>query len=218
MPSPCCTTPESWPRWARRADLAVTSPPYWSAQNYQRLHWLSFRVLGLDAPGRDEIGRRAADYLADLDAVIVQLTHVLSGHFARPRGVPGGHSRASPLPVRRTRMRLKDTFARQVLNHAFFAKAVKREFVYVFDTPHSRHATTEARRAQRESWPTGSGTGGRGAPRTPCLCGVSPARLLARARSTLAGSKESGRGTPLSTCTWRSSREASWRECRTLST
>jgi hypothetical protein len=43
----------------RRAQLAVTSPPYWSAQNYQGMHKLSFWVLGMEEPRFGEIGRHA---------------------------------------------------------------------------------------------------------------------------------------------------------------
>ena len=117
----------------RRAQLAVTSPPYWSAQNYQKMHLLSFKVLGLKEPGRAEIGRRAQDYLPDMEAVIRQLTEVLEGHFALVIGESkdGIHEAVRDMCVDHG-MRLTATHERRVINHAFFAKAVKREFVYVF--------------------------------------------------------------------------------------
>jgi site-specific DNA-methyltransferase (cytosine-N4-specific) len=117
----------------RRAQLAVTSPPYWNAQNYQQLHLLSFRLLGLPEPGRAEIGRRAQDYLADMEAVIVQLAEVLDGHFALVIGESkeGIHEAVRDQCLAHG-MRLVDTFTRRLANQAFFAKAVKREFVYVF--------------------------------------------------------------------------------------
>ena len=120
----------------RRAQLAVTSPPYWSAQNYQRLHFLSFRVLDLPEPGPAEIGRRPRDYLADMDAVVAQLAQVLDGHFALVIGESrdGVHEAVRDQCLARG-LRLVDTFSRQLVNQAFFAKAVKRELVYVFHTP-----------------------------------------------------------------------------------
>ncbi len=117
----------------RVAGLVVTSPPYWSAQNYQKMHVLSFRTLGLKEPGRAEIGRRAHDYLPDMGAVTEQLTQVLDGHFAL---VIGESQDGIHVAVRdqclSAGMRLVDTSIRRLSNQAFFAKAVKREFVYVF--------------------------------------------------------------------------------------
>ena len=120
----------------RRAHLAVTSPPYWSAQNYQKMHLLSFKVLGLKEPGRAEIGRRAQDYLPDMEAVIRQLTEVLEGHFALVIGESkdGIHEAVRDMCLDHG-MRLRATHERRVMNQAFFAKAVKREFVYVFRYP-----------------------------------------------------------------------------------
>ena len=117
----------------RKAQLAVTSPPYWSAQNYQKMHMLSFKVLGLKEPGRAEIGRRAQDYLPDMETVIGQLVHVLEGHFALVIGESkdGIHEAVRDMCVDHG-MRSVATHERRVINQAFFAKAVKREFVYVF--------------------------------------------------------------------------------------
>jgi hypothetical protein len=117
----------------RSAQLAITSPPYWSAQNYQKLHSLSFRTLGLKEPGRGEIGRRARDYLPDMGAVVEQLTQVLDGHFALVIGESrdGVHESVRDQCLSRG-MELVETFTRRLSNQAFFAKAVKREFVYVF--------------------------------------------------------------------------------------
>ena len=120
----------------RRAQLVVTSPPYWSAQNYQKMHLLSFRVLGLNEPGPAEIGRRGRDYLPDMEAVIEQLAEVLEGHFALVIGESkdGIHEAVRDTCVDHG-MRLQATHSRRVMNQAFFAKAVKSEFVYVFYCP-----------------------------------------------------------------------------------
>ena len=117
----------------RKAQVAVTSPPYWNAQNYQKLHVLSFRVLGLKEPGRAEIGRRAQDYVPDMTAVIEQLSQVLRGHFALVIGESrDGIHEAVRDQCESHGMSLVDTFRRRLINQAFFAKAVKNEFVYVF--------------------------------------------------------------------------------------
>ncbi len=117
----------------RKAQLAITSPPYWSAQNYQGMHKLSFWVLGLPEPGKAEIGRRAEDYLADMDAVVKQLAKVLNGHFALVIGESqnGIHEAVKDQCISHG-MRLVKTHTRQVMNQAFFAKRVKREMIYIF--------------------------------------------------------------------------------------
>ncbi len=118
----------------KRAQLAVTSPPYWSAQNYQRLHWLSFQVLGLDAPGAGEIGRRPRDYLDEMEKVIAQLTQVLSGCFVLVIGESkdGIHEQVRDLCAAHG-MKPKETFRRRLVNQALFVKAVRNEFIYVFE-------------------------------------------------------------------------------------
>ena len=136
----------------RQAQLAVTSPPYWNAQNYQRLHMLSFRLLGLKEPGPAEIGRRAQDYLTDMEAVIVELAQVLDGHFALVIGESkDGIHEAVRHQCEAHGMRLIESFQRQIVNQAFFARAVKKERIYVFAcrrfTRHRPEADTQVRQA-----------------------------------------------------------------------
>jgi site-specific DNA-methyltransferase (cytosine-N4-specific) len=120
----------------RRAQLAVTSPPYWSAQNYQGMHKLSFWVLGLEEPRTNEIGRRKNHYLADMQAVIEQLVQVLDGHFVLVIGESAdGIHEAVRDQCLSSGMRLVQTHTRSLVNQAFFAKAVKREMIYVFAQP-----------------------------------------------------------------------------------
>ncbi len=119
----------------RKAQLAITSPPYWSAQNYQGMHKLSFWVLGLEEPRFSEIGRRKNDYLPDMEAVIEQLVQVLDGYFV----LVIGESKEGIHEIVRDQcisagMSLADTFTRQLTNQAFFAKKVGREMVCVFHT------------------------------------------------------------------------------------
>ena len=115
--------------------VAVTSPPYWDAQNYQKLHSLSFRVLGLPEPGAAEIGRVKPNYLADMDQVIAELCQVLRGVFALVIGESknGEHAAVRDLCLKHG-MKEIETIRRQVVNHAFFAKAVKAEYIYLFTT------------------------------------------------------------------------------------
>jgi len=118
----------------RKANLAITSPPYWNAQNYQKMHVLSFKLFGLPAPGPAEIGRRAKDYLPDMAAVTEQLTRLLAGHFALVIGESkeGIHEQVRDRCLAQG-MKLVATHVRQVTNQAFFAKAVKNEVIYMFE-------------------------------------------------------------------------------------
>lgn len=117
----------------RRAQLAVTSPPYWSAQNYQRMHTLSFKVLGLQEPGPAEIGRRPGSYVSDMAAVAAQLAQVVDGHFALVIGESRhGVHEAVREACEAAGMRLVRRFRRRIVNQAFFAKAVKAELIYIF--------------------------------------------------------------------------------------
>jgi tRNA G18 (ribose-2'-O)-methylase SpoU len=97
------------------------------------MHVLSFRLLGLPAPGPAEIGRRAKDYLPDMAAATDQLTHLLNGHFALVIGESkeGIHEAVRDQCLEQG-MKLVATHVRQVTNQAFFAKAVKNEVIYVF--------------------------------------------------------------------------------------
>jgi DNA modification methylase len=115
------------------AKLAITSPPYWDAQNYQKLHSLSFKLLGLPEPGRAEIGRSKQDYLADMEQAIAELRKVLLGHFALVIGEAkdGAHEAVRDLCLQHG-MKLEETIKRRVINHAFFAKQVKEEYIFVF--------------------------------------------------------------------------------------
>ncbi|MFB3881715.1 MAG: DNA methyltransferase [Armatimonadota bacterium] len=116
----------------KRAQLAITSPPYWSAQNYQGMHKLSFWVLGLEEPRTNEIGRRRNHYLDDMAAVIQQLAQVLHGHFVLVIGESGdGTHETVRDQCLSAGMRLVETHTRTLTNQAFFAKAVKRELIYV---------------------------------------------------------------------------------------
>jgi hypothetical protein len=116
-----------------RVRLAVTSPPYWDAQNYQKLHWLSFQVLGLTEPGTGEIGRRKDDYLADMRTVLAQLAQILDGVFAIVIGESkhGTHEAVFEACIS-AGMDPIDTIRRRITMHAFFRKGVKTEFIYLF--------------------------------------------------------------------------------------
>lgn len=117
----------------KRIHLVVTSPPYWNAQNYQGLHSLSFKLFGLPEPGEQEIGRKKRDYLGDMGAVIGELAKILDGHFALVIGAAkeGTHEQVCQLAIDKG-MELAERITRTISNHAFFAKSVKEEHIFVF--------------------------------------------------------------------------------------
>ena len=69
-----------------------------------------------------------------MDAVITQLVQVLDGHFAIVIGESkeGIHEAVRDQCVARG-MALIKTFTRTLSSQAFFAKAVKREMIWVFE-------------------------------------------------------------------------------------
>ena len=124
-------------KFVPKVNIVVTSPPYWSAQNYQKLHFLSFKVLGLNEPGQAEIGRNAPDYLNDMDTVINQISKILDGVFAIVIGESKDniHEKVKHLILTHG-MKEVETIKRTITNHTFFAKAVQQEFIYIFkNTP-----------------------------------------------------------------------------------
>ena len=69
-------------RYIKHCDLVVTSPPYWSAQNYARIHMLSFDLFNIKTEEGKEIGRKSTSYLNDMKIVFNQIASILKGHFA----------------------------------------------------------------------------------------------------------------------------------------
>lgn len=124
-------------RFVPKANIVITSPPYWSAQNYQKLHFVSFKILDLNEPGQTEIGRNPSGYLNDMDMVAGELSKILDGIFAIVIGESKDniHEEVKNLILARG-MKVVETIKRTISNHTFFAKAVQQEFIYVFkNTP-----------------------------------------------------------------------------------
>ena len=116
-------------------DLVITSPPYWSAQNYQKLHKLSFSLFGLTIDETDEIGRNGHQkYQEDMKTINYEIAQVLKGYY----GLVIGEDKKNKehLKVVENMLdigyKLEDTYIREIMNQAFFSKQIKREFIYVF--------------------------------------------------------------------------------------
>jgi site-specific DNA-methyltransferase (cytosine-N4-specific) len=115
-------------------DLVVTSPPYWSAQNYEKIHMLSMKLFSLDIERGQEIGRDENTYLSDMKLVFQQIANILHGHFA----IVIGHDNR-----RQTHERLfqiikeigfihVDTITRRISNQVSRAKQIKSEYIFIF--------------------------------------------------------------------------------------
>jgi DNA modification methylase len=115
-------------------DLVVTSPPYWSAQNYEQLHMLSFKLFHLETEKGKELGRDRAKYLDDMKQVFEQISKILCGYFALVIGEDEEkrqHERLFDLAKNMGFAPLY-TIPRKLSNQTSVAKQIKREFIYVF--------------------------------------------------------------------------------------
>jgi DNA modification methylase len=120
--------------FVKRCNLVVTSPPYWSAQNYENLHMLSFKLFGLKTVNGTEIGRNSSDYLEDMKKVFAQIAQVLNGYFALVIGEDDKNRQHEKLfeTARQVGFAPVDTITRRISNQTSNAKQIKNEFIYVF--------------------------------------------------------------------------------------
>jgi len=115
-------------------NIIVTSPPYWSAQNYQELHSLSFDLYKLKEPKLGEIGRDKKAYLKDMEEVITEISKVLNGKFAFVIGESKDNLHKDLFDIILSHgMKEYKTIKRNITMHSFFAKGIKQEFIYVFE-------------------------------------------------------------------------------------
>ncbi|MEM2914881.1 MAG: hypothetical protein QXH91_05740, partial [Candidatus Bathyarchaeia archaeon] len=120
-------------RGVDRVNLIVTSPPYWNAQDYQGMHALSFKLFGLKMPGDLEIGQDGKGYLGDMRLFIREVARILDGKIAFVIGEArdGTHEELFRMFIDEGFEELQ-SIKRKITMHAFFAKGVKNEYIYVF--------------------------------------------------------------------------------------
>ncbi|NMC14843.1 MAG: site-specific DNA-methyltransferase [Chloroflexi bacterium] len=122
-------------KYINSCDLVITSPPYWSAQNYQKLHCLSFSLFNLSINEKDEIGRNGhPNYQEDMEKVNKELAKVLKGYYGLVIGEDSKNNEHLKVVdgVIKAGFKLVDTFIRQISNQTFFSKQIKNEYIYVF--------------------------------------------------------------------------------------
>ena len=121
--------------YVKSCNLIITSPPYWSAQNYQKLHSLSFKLFGLKNGIDTEIGRNGNDkYQKDMAIVQEEIAKILKGYYGLVIGediISQEHLKVVE-SAKKTGFKLVDTFTRRLSNQTAFSKQIKNEFIYVF--------------------------------------------------------------------------------------
>lgn len=115
--------------------LVITSPPYWSAQNYQKLHLLSFKLFCLKIDDDDEMGRNGHDkYQKDMGKVQEEIAKILKGYYGLVIGEDTRDQEHLKIveSAKKIGFKLIDTFIRRLSNQTAFSKQIKNEFIYVF--------------------------------------------------------------------------------------
>ena len=122
-------------KYIKSCHLVITSPPYWSAQNYQKLHLLSFKLFGLEIDDDDEMGRNGHNkYQRDMTKVQEEIAKILKGYYGLVIG-EDTHDQEHLKVVESAKkigFELVDTFIRRLSNQTAFSKQIKNEFIYVF--------------------------------------------------------------------------------------
>ena len=122
-------------KYIKSCHLVITSPPYWSAQNYQKLHLLSFKLFGLEIDDDDEIGRNGHDkYQKDMTKVQEEIAKILKGYYGLVIGEDTRDQEHLKVveSAKKIGFELVDTFIRRLSNQTAFSKQIKNEFIYVF--------------------------------------------------------------------------------------
>lgn len=123
-------------KFVERCDLVVTSPPYWSAQNYENIHMLSMALFNLDTESGQEIGRNYSSYLDDMNQVIIEITRILQGHIAIVMGHDENkrtHEKLFQMIVQNG-LKPVETITRRISNQVSRAKQINNEYIYIFKT------------------------------------------------------------------------------------
>lgn len=122
-------------KFISRCDLVITSPPYWSAQNYENIHMLSMALFNLETVSGQEIGRNYNSYLFDLNLVIIEITQILQGHFAIVMGHDENkhtHEKVFEMIVQNG-LKPVESIVRRISNQVSRAKQINIEYVNIFE-------------------------------------------------------------------------------------
>lgn len=117
-----------------RCDMVITSPPYWSAQNYANIHMLSMKLFNLETESGQEIGRNYNSYLDDMNLVIAEITRILHGYFAIVIGHDENKHTHEKLfqAIIQNGLKPVESIVRRISNQVSQAKQINSEYIYVF--------------------------------------------------------------------------------------
>lgn len=117
-----------------KCNLIVTSPPYWTAQNYQDNQMLSFNLFGLNIERNDEIGRDGKTYLKDMEEVFVQIAKICEGFFILVIGEDEKNYTHEKLDkiARDIGFLMKNKISRRISNQKSRAKQIQIEYIYIY--------------------------------------------------------------------------------------
>ncbi|MGV7976705.1 MAG: DNA methyltransferase [Anaerolineaceae bacterium] len=120
--------------YINHCELVVTSPPYWSAQNYENIHKLSMGLFNLETEFGKEIGQNHNSYLDDMNLVIGEIKKILKGYFA----IVIGHDENKKTHEKLFQLIVENGFdpvesiTRNISNQVSRAKQIKVEYIYIF--------------------------------------------------------------------------------------
>lgn len=118
----------------QRCNLIITSPPYWTAQNYEENQKLSLKLFGLQTLPGAEIGREKNQYLQDMELVFIEIAKILQGYFAIVIGedVQNGMHELMFSKIINCGFFHVDTVSRRISNQTSRSKQITNEYIYLF--------------------------------------------------------------------------------------
>jgi len=121
-------------KFVKKCQLVVTSPPYWSAQNYAKIHLLSFHLFNMKTEDGKEIGRRMSTYLDEMKEVFYQVALILDGYFALVIGEDKERKMHEKILfiAEELGFKLIKVISRNISNQVSRAKIINKEFIYIF--------------------------------------------------------------------------------------
>lgn len=121
-------------RFIKSCDLVITSPPYWSAVNYEEMHKLSFMLFNLKTEKGKEIGRESSLYIKEIQKVFYQIANILNGYFAVIIGEDTNDKKHEIIFDVALNIGFKhiDSIRRRISNQSSRTKQITNEFIYIF--------------------------------------------------------------------------------------
>lgn len=122
-------------KYIQYCNLVITSPPYWSAQNYEENQKLSFELYGLRTIKGNEIGKDKNVYLDDMEIVFQQIAKILNGYLVLVIGEDQKNSFHQKLLfiLKDIGFNHIDTAIRKISNQTSRAKIIQKEYIFLLN-------------------------------------------------------------------------------------